>query len=320
MKPLGLIMALFLVLIPVVEAQSCGELGKDVRGVQSAAFDEYPSLNDVKQGLLLLLYGRGTADCPKELYDYSVTGKEYLLKFDEAYDLSKSNSSDARINALDLSASLKGTAETKLKETSLGASAQDIATSAGDAIGDFLVTQGKNNEREAEVVNRTKEKIEYYRLATIAYEVADESLLATNTRIIWKRLEKEYLQDMQRADGLYTAGEEKLGNAQNLSRDMPSRITAYTESKEALGLFQEALVLYTYHRETEKIKETEDNIKAINSLMNSLRITIGTYFLALAIFLITLSLFLLNRILAWKEDNYEHYLGNELIRVKGVGR
>lgn len=320
MKPLGLVLALFLAIIPVAEAQNCGDLGKEVREVQSAAFDEYPSLNDVKQGILLLLYGRGTADCPGELYDYAVSGKEFVLKFDEAYNLSMSNSSDARIRALDLSASLKDTADTKLKETSIGASAQDIASSADTAISDFLVSQGKNNEREGEVSNKTREKIEYYRLATIAYEAADESLLATNTRIIWKRLEKEYLRDMQMADELYSKGEEKFVNAQNLSRDIPSRINAYTNTKEALGLFQEALVLYTYHVETEKIRDTNDNIREINSLMASLRTTIGLYFLALAIFLIGVSLFLLNRILAWKEDNYEHYLGNELIRVKGVGR
>ncbi|MDP6459431.1 MAG: hypothetical protein QF829_01395, partial [Candidatus Hydrothermarchaeota archaeon] len=94
MKSLGFAVALFLLTIPVIEAQNCGALGTEIRGVQSAAFDEYPSLNDVKQGALLLLYGRGTADCPRELYDYAISGKEYILKFDDAYNLSKSNSSD----------------------------------------------------------------------------------------------------------------------------------------------------------------------------------------------------------------------------------
>ena len=320
MKLLRFAVALFLLTVPVAEAQNCGTLGMEVRGVQSVAFDEYPSLNDVKQGVLLLLYGRETADCPGELYDYAVSGKEYVLKFDDAYNLSKSNSSDARIRALNLSAALKETTDTMLKDTSLGASAQDIANSADITIRGFLITQGKNNELEGEVSNKTREKIEHYRLATIAYEVADESLLTTNTRIIWKRLEKEYLLDMQRADELYSSGEEKFGNTQNLSRDIPSRITAYSNTKEVLALFQEALVLYTYHEETEKILETRDNLQEINSLMASLRAAIEIYFLVLAIFLIGISIFLLNRILAWREDNYEHYLGNELIRVKGVGR
>lgn len=315
-----LTLALFLLILPAVAAQNCGELGKEVRGVQSTAFDEYPSLNDVKQGILLMLYGRGSDDCPQGLYDYASTGKGFIVKFDEAHNLSKSNSSSDRIRALNLSADLKEVANSKLGETSLGVSAQDVAASADTAIGDFLVTQGNYNEREGEVSNRTRDKIEYYRQATIAYESAGESILATNTRIIWERLESRYLRDMQEADGLYSRGEEEFKQAQSLSRDIPSRITAYIKSKEAQVSFQEALLLYTYHEETEKIAMTEDYINNITALIASLKVTLGVYFLVLAVFFMAVSLFLLNRILAWEADSYEQYLGNELIRVKGVER
>lgn len=314
----AVVLALLLLLLPPVFAQNCGALGKEVRAVQSDAFDEYPALNDVKQGILLMLYGRSTADCPQGVYDFALMGKEFVLKFDEAYNLSHSNKSDDRLAALNLSYTLMDMATAMLEKTDLGASAQDVAITADNAIVDFLITQGKYNERDGRVANRTRDKIAYYRQATLAYEAADENLLATNTRINWESLEKEYIQDMSIADELYSKGNSKFSSAQSLSKDIPSKMTAYANAKEALQLYEEALIYYEYHYESDKIQETQEKISEVKATIDSLRVILILYVFIAAAFLTATALFLLNRLLAWSADTYEYYLGNELIKVKGV--
>ena len=314
------IIFLILLIIPGVEAQNCGSVAADIRGVQTEAFDEYPALMDLKQGLLLLLYGRGNKSCSNELYEYSINGQEYLLIFNEAYLLSKGGSIEERLAALNLSRSLKESRGNNLKDENLGASALDISNSANIATNDFLISQGITNEQNGKFSNITREKIEYYQIASVAYEISNEMILSANTQIIWKQLENKYLNDIQKATDLENKAYKKIENNQNFSRNPISLISSYINYKESLHFFDQALLIYKYHGESIKISEIESNIKKNSSVMFSLLLYIVLIFVAVAIFLISLSLFLLNRILMWKEDDYEHYLGNELIRVKVIGR
>jgi|TARA_B100002003_G_scaffold173721_1_gene161583 hypothetical protein len=311
---------LTLSIIPGVEAQNCGSIATDIRGVQTDAFDEYPALMDLKQGLLLLLYGRGNKSCSNELYEYSINGREYLLKFHEAYVLSKSGSIEDRITALNLSKSLKESIGDTLLGENLGVSALDISNSANIATNDFLISQGTTNEQTGEFSNITREKIEYYQIASVAYEISDDMILSANTQIIWKQLENKYLSDIQKATDLEDKAYKKIENNQNFSRNPLSLISSYINSKESGHFFDQALLIYNYHGESIKISEIESNIKKNSSVMFSLLLYIVLIFVVFAIFSISLALFLLNRILMWEEDNYEYYLGNELIRVKVIGR
>jgi hypothetical protein len=319
MKTAGTVVLALMLLLPMpVLAQNCGALGKEVRAVQSDAFDEYPLLNDVKQGVLLMLYGRGSADCPQELYDFASQGKKFVVLFDEAYKLGRSNKSEDRLAALNLSYTLEDMATAMLEQKDLGASALDVATSAKNVLVNFLITQGKYNEREGELTNRTRDKIAYYRQATLAYEAADENILAANTRLNWETLEKEYTKDMGIAEDMYSKAESKLGEAKSLSRGTLSKMMAYVNAMEALELYKGALLYYTKHYESEKIQEIREKITEVEGVMDSLRSTLMLYFLILTLFLTAVALFLLNRLLAWNADTYEYYLGNELIKVKGV--
>lgn len=311
-------MLALILLSPPLSAQNCGALGKEVRVIQSDAFDEYPLLNDVKQGILLMLYGRGSTDCPQELYDFAAQGKEFITLFDEAYNLSRSNSSEDRLLALNHSYVLEDIAASMLGEKDLGASALDIATSARNVLTDFLITQGEVNERDGKLANRTRDKIAYYRQATLAYEAADENILAANTRLNWNALEKEYTKDMEIAGEMSSEAESKLEEAKSISGAAPSKMRAYVNAMEALELYEGALLYYVKHQESEKIQETHGKITEVREVMDSLRSALLLYFLVLTLSLVAVALFLLNRLLAWNADTYEYYLGNELIKVRGV--
>jgi hypothetical protein len=316
---MGLTLALLLTSMSgLVHAQNCGAAGKEIRSVQSTAFDEYPASNDVKQGILLMLYGRGSADCPKALYSFAMVGKEFLTTFDEAYRLSLSNNTGDRLSAINLARTLEGKADIMQKNQGLGASALDVATSARTALADFFRNQGRINEREGGLANRTRDKIAHYRLATLAYEAADENILAANTKVKWETLEEKYGRDMEKANGLFSEAESHMKNTHVLSGSIPLKIKAYVDAMEAIELYQSALSYYIFHNEEEKILITKAKIAGAEKTMASLGRVLIFYFMVLAIFLVGTALYLLNRLLAWKEDNYEYYLGNELIKVRGV--
>ena len=301
-----------------VHAQNCGAAGKDIRALQSEAFDDFPALNDAKQGMLLMLYGRGSADCPEELYAFAMEGKDFLTTFDEAYSLSLSNSTTDRSASLDRADKLRSIVALMEKRQNLGASAQDVATSADSALVNFLRAQGSINERDGDLSNRTRDKIAHYRLATLAYEAADENILAANTRLKWESLEAEFTADMEKADGLFSEAEALMESAQRLSGSIPTKIDAYVDAMEALELFGTALKYYTLHNEEEKVFATRERIALAEKTIATLRGVLILYFAVLTALLTGVSLYLLNRLLAWRDDTYEYYLGNELIKVKGV--
>lgn len=323
LKGIGISSSLLLLIVLLaslptpVFAQKCGAAGKEIRSVQSNAFDEYPALNDVKQGLLLMLYGRGTADCPEELYSFAMEGKAFLTLFDETYRLSLSNNTSDRLAAMNHARTLEEKVSSMQQQKTLGATALDVATSARIALTDFFINQGQINEREGGLANRTRDKIAHYRLATMAYEAADENILAANTRLKWETLEEEYTTDMERADEYFTKAEYLMENAQILS-SIPTKIDAYVKVMEALDLYESALFYYVLHNEDEKIVETKSRINDAKSEMAYLKKTLLLYFAVLAVLLVGIALYLLNRLLAWRQDTYEYYLGNELIKVRGV--
>ncbi|MFH1774198.1 MAG: hypothetical protein ABH874_04475 [Methanobacteriota archaeon] len=308
-------LVLALAVLPAASAQNCGVLAKEIRVYQSPAFNEYSELNDVKQSMLLILYGRERGACSKEVINFAEATKKFIFDFDAAYKLSKSNDIEERIKALDLSYKLKETAKKLRESKALGAAAEDIIESANQAINDFLITRAETNAREAEDVVKTREKISRYRYATLAYEAAGESIQAANVRIKWNNLEEKYKEDMRAADALFLIAESEYAAALNKSLSIPSRINAYLLCENSIRHFEQALVYYEHHHETGKIQETNKRILEVAKTALSLTYKLGLYFIAIIALLITMSLFLLNRLMAWSSDSYDYYLGNELIRV-----
>ncbi|MEE8168088.1 MAG: hypothetical protein V3T58_04370 [Candidatus Hydrothermarchaeales archaeon] len=310
-----LLLAMTLMLIPSVYAQSCGDLVLTVRGLQSPAFDEYYQLNDMKQDALLILYGRERATCPEEVIGLSSSTIEFIEDFSVAYNLSRSEARVDRVDALEKSVKLVGSAAA-LSRYTLGIEAEDLINSAQQASREFLIIQGKAFLSKAESASATKDKIFNYKQATVAYEAAGETLEAANLRMKWKALEESYSRDMEKADVQFVAGESKYSLAkQLLSRDIFSRIEAYTLTREASIHFEKAAVYYEYHREQEKIRDTVGEISATANTLQELRNNIGLYFAISGIALLGVALFLINRLKAWNNDAYDYNLGNELVQV-----
>lgn len=309
-------LALALAILPAVSAQNCSVLAKEIRVYQSLAFNEYSDLNDMKQSMLLMLYGGERGACSREVINFAEAAKKFIFDFGTAYKSSKSSDIEERLKALNVSYGLKETAKTELKKSLvLGVTAEDIVESATQGINNFLITQAEINAREAENVVRTKEKISYYRYATLAYEAADESIQAANVKIKLNRLEERYKKDMQEAGALFAAADSEYESALGKSLSIPSRIGAYILCEKSISHFEQALVYYKLHQETEKIRETNKKISEVARTALSLTYKLGLYFIIITGLLIAISLFLLDRLTAWDSDTYDYYLGNELIRV-----
>ncbi|MBI5253135.1 MAG: hypothetical protein HY930_01875 [Euryarchaeota archaeon] len=307
---------LALAILPAAGAQNCSVLAKEIRVYQSPAFNEYSELNDVKQSVLLMLYGGERGACSKETVNFAEAVKKFIFDFDAAYNLSKSGDIEEKLKALNISYKLKETAKTGLKKSLVsGAAAEDITESATQAINDFLITQAETNAREAESVIKTREKISYYRYATLAYEAAGENIQSANVRIKWNNLEEKYKKDMQAADALFLTAESEYAAALNKSLSIPSRISAYILCEKSISHFEQASDYYKLHHETEKIRETVKRISEVARTALSLTYKLGLYFIIIIALLIIISLFLMDRLIAWDSDAYDHYLGNELIRV-----
>lgn len=309
-------LALVLAILPAADAQNCSVLAKEIRVYNPPAFNEYSELNDMKQSMLLLLYGGERGACGEEVINFAEATKKFILDFDAAYKLSKSSDIEERLKALNISYTLKETAKTELKKgLVLGVTAEDIVESATQGINNFLITQAETNAREAENIARTKEKISHYRYAAFAYEAADESIQAANVRIKLSRLEERYKKDMQEADALFLAADSEYESALGKSSSVPSRISAYILCEKSISHFEQVLVYYKLHHETEKIQETDKKILEAAGTALSLTYKMGLYFIIIIALLIVASIFWLERLTAWNSDTYDYYLGNELIRV-----
>lgn len=285
--------------------------------MQSKAFDEFPRLNDMKQDALLALYGRERATCPNDLIDLSISTRDFILNFDAAYNLSKSGK-EGGLKALESSIQLVGSA-TDFSRFNLGVETDDLKISAIQSIKEFLIIQAKDFASDAEKSASTRDKIFNLKRATEAFEAAGEGLEATALRLNWVSMEKEYVGDMEKADGLYNRGIMLYTDAMKLSsRNIFSRMNAYVLGRESRISLNGALKYYQHHFEDEKTAKTQKGISEVEGLLEGLWKDIAYYFTILGISLIGIALFLLNRLTAWNMDSYDYSLGNELVRVSGV--
>ncbi len=306
-----------LCLFPHVHAKTCTEITKEIRNIDSGAFTEYPLLNDVKQDILLILYGRERGNCPQNILEFAESTGEFISDFDEAYVYANSDLSEDNLRAIELTRTLKSEVDTlSTFKGTFGVEGDDLISSAQQVINDFLVLQADIYAREAESTGVTVRKIQFYKVAALAYESAGNSLEASNNDIKADALEEKYNEDMEHANSLYVEADEEFKTAKSLvGGNVFSKVSAYVLSRDALLNFEEARVYFSYHHETEKITSVEKLTEEVNGTKQLLARELAIYFGGVGIFLVALALFMLHRINIWKSDSYDHLLGNELVQV-----
>jgi hypothetical protein len=317
-----IIFLLFFFLPAPVFAQPCNDLAVEIRAVTSQSFDDYPGLNDMKQDILLILYGRERTSCPEEVISLAGGTKDFIIDFDRAYELSRSSIPDDNVKAVEIAKGLKKDADTLeeiQKAGDLGVEAEDIVTSAHMVIQDFLLVLGKTHAREAENSEVTSEKIMQYKQAYLAYDAAGEPLDAVSNKIKWVTLEKQYTDDMTKADALYLAAMSDHETATSLANENGffSKVRAYVLMKDATRNLDGAMVYYTYHHEGPKVSSTDENLVEIADEMKTLARQLAIYFIVITIIFCSIFVFLIHRLKAWYRDTYDYNLGNELVEVSG---
>lgn len=306
-----------LCLFPPVHAQSCTDITKEIRNINTNAFIDYPLLNDVKQDILLIMYGRERGNCPEDIVDFAESTKKFITDFDEAYVYANSDLSEDNLRAVELSRTLKDEVETlSTYEGTFGVEGDDLISSARQAVDDFLIIQADTYAKEAESTEVTVRKIQFYKVASLAYESAGNSLESSNSAIKAGVLEEKYNEDMEYADALYTTAVKEYEVSKSLkNKDVFSRVNAYVLSRSALLNFEEAKVYFSYHHETEKIIKSENMMEEVKLTKQALIRELVIYFGGVGIFLAALAVFIVHRTNIWKRDSYDQLLGNELVQV-----
>lgn len=317
MNKLILIFAV-LFLVPQVYAQSCSDIAGEIRSIDSGAFVDYPLLNDVKQDILLMMYGRERGSCPKDLIEFSESSKEFIMDFDEAYRLANSDLSEDHLRAVEFTRTLRVEADSLAKfKGTFGVEGEDLILSAQQVVNDFLILQADEYAREADSTKVTIRKIQFHKVAALAYESAGNTLDSANNNVKAGILEEKYTEDMKTARDLYSLANEEHSKAERLLEEggMFSKVSAYVLSRSALIHFEEAKVYCLYHHETETITKIENIMGEIEIIKQALRKDLSIYFGSIAIILVALSVFMLYKINIWNKDSYDYFLGNELVQV-----
>ena len=306
-----------LCLFPGVHAQSCTDITMEIRNINTNAFTDYPLLNDVKQDILLMMYGRERGNCPQDIVDFADLTKGFITDFDEAYVYANSDLSEDNLKAVELTRTLKSEASNlSTFKGVFGVEGDDLITSARQAVDDFLILQADTYAKEAAATDVTVRKIQFYKVAALAYESAGNSLESSNNDIKASVLEEKYNKDMEYANALHKKADEEYEVSKSLKGgDVFSKVSAYVLSRSAHLNFEEAGVYFGYHHETEKITKIENMVEEVKLTMETLVKELAIYFGGIAIFLSVLAAFMLNRTNVWKRDSYDHLLGNELVQV-----
>lgn len=312
-----LIIFIGLLLFPQVYAQSCTDVAGEIRDIDSGAFVDYPLLNDVKQDVLLMLYGRERGICPREMLKFSESTKGFIIDFDQAYRLANSDLSEDHLKAIRLTRTLKQEADSlAVFKGKFGVEGDDLISSAQQVVNDFLILQADTYVREADATKVTVRRIEFYMVAAMAYESAGNTLESANNHIKSKALKERYTKDMETAVNLYFVADAEYSRAKRLqSGGMFSKVSAYVLSRSALIHFGESKVYCIYHHETEKITKIENMEEKIKVTKQELVDDLAIYFGGIAAVLAALAVFMLHRINIWNRDSYDYFLGNELVRV-----
>jgi hypothetical protein len=316
MNRLVLIFAV-LCLLPGVHAQSCSEVTQEIRNINSNAFIDYPLLNDVKQDILLMMYGRERGSCPSNVREFAELSRDFITDFDEAYVYANSDLSEDNLKAVTLTRTLKNEADSlSAFEGVFGVEGDDLIISAHQVVEDFLVLQADTYAKEAGATEVTIRKIQFYKTAALAYESAGNSLESSNNNIKASVLEENYYQDLKYANSLYTSAVEEHSDSKSLAGgDVFSKIRAYVLSRSSLLDFEEAKAYFSYHHETEKITQIENMEDKVKLTRQALVRELVIYFGGVALLLTALAMFMVNRINVWKSDSDDHLLGNELVQV-----
>jgi len=308
----GLVIIIVILLLPALHATTCENMIKEIRTITSPAFDEHASANDVKQDLLIILYTTPKATCTSLIPFANVT-KEYLIEFDKAYGYYLKDDE----KSIEIAKELKNKLDMIRTLGPDRIESQDLISSASQALEELLTTAGEEYLKKAENTSVTRKKIKFMNLSYLSCLIAEKNLESSKIKVKLSIIEQEYKKDMNKANLFFSSGEEKYDEALKLMPlNVHYKIKAYVLTLSALRDFEKALTIYKYHHEEEKISQTEKCISKAGETREFLIKEIGIFFLGGGILLLAIALYLTNRLLKWRRDEYEHNLGNELILVE----
>lgn len=306
---------------PVVIAESCNDIADEIRSVNSPAFDRYEELNDIKQDILLIIYSMDRAQCDAEKIGLAGISRDYILDFDRAFMESISNSTPARLQALNTSLILKNYISEldNLNDSGQKSEERDLINSARVVYTNFLLDQAEVFSSDALNSTETREKIVLLYGASMAYSRSGESLDSLNMGTKAQLLEGRYLEDRNEAEGHISILKSSYDNAWT-SREKGSigKIEAYVLAREASINGREALEIYSYHGEKDKIDDINSQLSAVEELKNSLLMNILVIFFGLFIVLSSFTVYFLYRIKQWIFDTRDMTLGNDIIKVENL--
>lgn len=308
----GLALIVVLLIFPASHAITCEEMIKEIRTITSPAFDEYATINDVKQDLLIILYTTPKDTCTS-LIPFANATREFLIEFDKAYGYYLKDDE----KSIEIAKELKNKLDVIKAQAPDRIESQDLISSASQALEEFLTNAGEEYLKKAENTSVTREKIRSMKLSYLSYLIAGKNLESSKIEVKLSIIEQEYKKDMKNANSFFSSGKEKYDEALKLTPlNIHYKIKAYVLTLSALRDFEKALTIYRYHHEEEKISQTEECISKAEKTREFLMKEIGIFFLGGSILLLAIALYLTNRLLGWRRDEHEHNLGNELILVE----
>jgi len=298
-------LALLLIFIPPAYSAACQESLDQLREANLSASSRYPEISIVRDDTLLILYSTERGNCPPGVVNFTSAVTTFLKKFQSAYhSAGQGEGLEAVHQALDLEAEI-----TSLEEHSPGALGKEVLLAARESRGSLLETLASEYEERAQGEESTRDKLRYYRIAILGYRGSDNRVEATSLEIRRDIIEENYRRDMERAEtyeSLALSSLEKASSGESV-------VGSYIASREARINFEKALQIYRAHGEEEKVSLAREKLAQCERIMEGARGKIVPYYLGLTLALTSLSVYILRRILQWKSDSHEYFLGNELL-------
>lgn len=305
------VLILLLLAVPPAYSANCQKPLDQLRGLNLSAFSEYSQASLMRDDAMIMLYSVERTNCSSEMMELASLVVDYLDKFEGAYASGSENSTRALEKAVSLRREMGAMEEIS---PAMGAMGEEIVLAARESRNSFLENLAVRHENSAENLNSTREKLKNYKIAIEAYENSGNQLEASSILIKRGIIAENYREDMEEAERYELKGLVSLEGAEAARNSFD----AYVGAREARLYFERSLILYETHVEREKIAQVEEYIGRCSSILDRTGEMILGYFAGLAVALTLLSIFSLHRIISWRRDNYDYYLGNELIEGEEI--
>lgn len=313
MKNLIIRTAAIISILLLIYSEAEADIVSDIRNMNPEAAIEYPDADDIKQDILLLLYGMDRTKIPEDVKQFSSKTKDFLEEFNKIYLLSRKGGAIEKSEAVKRCAAIKSLIpeadEKYLPESDASACAKNL-------IKKFINDEAGWFENMANNEKVTKDKIIYYRNASYAYSEADNEIKKEQIKILADNLEAKYKKDMEKAYLACSEGKKSV-QSQNISNESTiiDKINAVVAYNQALNRYTEAQQIYEYHGEKNMSDQAKEQIRKLNQALPPIYDETGFFLIVLMLVLSSAIIFLFERINEWKKAMYDVSLGEEVFRV-----